>query len=169
MRAATGEGGRPNGDTSAKMVNHPVACGRDYGPPHITQDRKTKIIACPAKKIDRVIIELCTSTNSRIGQKHQRSEGCLVVRITEDDDLTSSSGVDKALSIIEQYAGLPILIWVSVPCTGGSQWQRLNMSTGKRDIQKMMNRNGICVCAEYMHALWTWYMQVLLPSYLHVL
>ena len=101
-----------------------------YGLPEATQDENTKFICCPAKKVDRVILELCTGHNSRIGRSHSWSEGCLVVRITVDDDLTSKSGIDKAISIIAQYSGLPILLWVSIPCTGGSPWQRINRKRG---------------------------------------
>ena len=59
------------------------------------------------------------------------------MRITEDDDLTSENGVNKAIEVIHQYRRLPILLWVSIPCTGGSPWQRLNRSSGKCDPQKL--------------------------------
>ena len=109
----------------------------DHGPPRIVPDEQVRVIACPARKVDRVIIELCTSNDSRIGQAHSWSSGCLVVRITEDDDLTSENGVNKAIEVIHQYKRLPILLWVSIPCTGGSPWQRLNRSSGKCDPQKL--------------------------------
>ena len=93
-------------------------------------------MACPAKgqPVDRVILEMCTSNNSRIGQQHPWSTGCLVVRITADDDLTSQHGIEKALKVVEQYWDLPLLIWVSIPCTGGSSWQNLNRKSGKCNI-----------------------------------
>ena len=80
----------PEGTTGVNSGTERAAANpveKDIGPPRVVQDDKVKVICCPAKKIDRVILELCTGVNSRIGQRHKWSEGCLVVRITEDDDL----------------------------------------------------------------------------------
>ena len=96
-------------------------------------------MCCPApgEKIDRVILGLCTSHNSRLGKETQFSKGRLVVRITEDDDLTSMSCVKKAIKIMYEYRHLPILVWVSIPCTGGSSWQRLNYAMGKITAEQL--------------------------------
>ena len=80
----------------------------------------------------RLIIELCTSENSRIGQRTVYSKGCKVVRITVDDDLTTDIGLNKALEAARAFVGPNILVWISIPCTGGSPWQRINVFKSER-------------------------------------
>ena len=45
-------------------------------------------------KIERALIEICFGKDSRIGRPTLESEGCLVVRVTIDDDFSSQAGVD---------------------------------------------------------------------------
>ena len=33
--------------------------------------------------------------------------------------------MQKVLDVISKYPDTPMLIWVSIPCTGGSTWQRI--------------------------------------------
>jgi hypothetical protein len=84
----------------------------------------------PADPPNRVIIEVCCSANSKMGQHTSFSAGCLVIRITIDDDFTSQPGIQKVLVALQQYAALPILVWVSIPCTGGTQWTYYNWAKG---------------------------------------
>jgi hypothetical protein len=72
---------------------------------------------------DRAPIELCAGHDSRWGQPRAAANGCYTVRITVDDDLTSIEGLD----VLSEYYDKPIFIWVSIPCTGGSPWQRINI------------------------------------------
>jgi len=80
----------------------------------------------------RLIIELCTSATSRMGMPTKYSEDCEVVRITVDDDLTTAVGLEKALSAVRNLKGSDILLWISIPCTGGSPWQRINCAFSER-------------------------------------
>ena len=61
-----------------------------------------------------------------------RSGGVAHTRITMDDDFISQKGFDRALFSIRQVASkhTTSLIWVSIPCTGGSAWQRYNLAYG---------------------------------------
>ena len=70
-------------------------------------------------KYDRVFIELCAGSQSRLGQPRERAIRCYTVRVTADDDLTGVAGVQKVLDVITEYFDKPILIWVSIPCTWG--------------------------------------------------
>jgi len=48
-----------------------------------------------------------------------------VTRITLDDDFTSDEGLWKALEAVRQ-GGQNVLVWVSIPCVGGSVLQYAN-------------------------------------------
>ena len=55
---------------------------------------------------------------------HSRRE-CLVVRLTQDIDMTTPRGLQRALNVIREFDG-PVALWASIPCTGGSPWQYVN-------------------------------------------
>ncbi len=46
-----------------------------------------------------------------------------------DDDLTSDEGLAKALAAVSDPA-FHVLLFGALPCTGGSQWQRMNWKRG---------------------------------------
>eukprot|EP00971_Amphidinium_carterae_P081414 1610790-Amphidinium_carterae.1 len=71
--------------------------------------------------VERVVIELCCETNSLLGQRSP--SGTLVVRVTEKDDLSSPESI-RYLVVQIQSSRLPIMLWVSVPCTTGCTWLR---------------------------------------------
>ena len=48
---------------------------------------------------------------------------CTVVRLTEEQDMTTKSGYEYAMDKIREYEGCHISLWGSIPCTGGSPWQ----------------------------------------------
>ena len=78
--------------------------------------------------IDRVIIEYCCYENSLMGQKIRESRGCKVIRVTEDHDQTTDAGCNWLLRKIAKIPKhLPILLWGSIPCTGGTPWARFNL------------------------------------------
>ena len=73
--------------------------------------------------IQRVIVELCCTEESILG--HRSIPGCLVVRVTEREDLTSHGTIQRIESIISECS-LPVCLWVSTPCTSGCAWHRTN-------------------------------------------
>ena len=56
--------------TLSRLMSAPAPAvplgSQDYGPPHVKEDAQLKVIACPAKRVGRVIIELCTSNKINI-------------------------------------------------------------------------------------------------------
>ena len=42
------------------------------------------------------------------------------------DDVRTDTCIRKVLALIKRYQNVPILLWGSIPCTGGSLWQRVN-------------------------------------------
>jgi hypothetical protein len=82
----------------------------------------------------RRIVEFCTSSDSRIGRA--APPNCEVIRLTIDDDLTSTEGLNKAIAAVsDPYA--QVLLFGSLPCTGGSQWQNLNWGRGPATQDKI--------------------------------
>jgi len=70
------------------------------------------------------MIEVCTDKNSMlgiVGEEQSRK----VHRITEIDDFRRPSTLNRALAEVDKFLGADL--WISLPCTPWSQWQRLNM------------------------------------------
>ena len=87
------------------------------------------VASAPSPTPKRRIVEFCCGRNSRIGQLNENAEGCEVVRLTIDDDVTTPEGLKKAIKAVS-VTGMPVLLWASIPCTGGSPWARVNATKG---------------------------------------
>jgi hypothetical protein len=81
-------------------------------------------------EFDRVIIEWCCGNNSLLGQPSKYSPGCKVVRLTIDDDLRATDGLEKALEIVKRCPRGKTLLWRTMPCAGGSPLQYINRARG---------------------------------------
>ena len=82
-------------------------------------------------EIQRVIIEICCSEDSLLGRVDgPYGSDCHVIRVTEKMDLKSYKTRRDLLDVAKGFAkpGLPILVWVSLPCTGGSTWTFVNLT-----------------------------------------
>ena len=92
-----------------------------------------------------MILEICCSPSSNIGVIAEREfPDCKVVRITEEDDFTKLSGQNKVRNILGEYAGkIPLLVWVSFPCTGGSAWQNLNWRKGTEETRNHIRSHWV--------------------------
>ena len=80
-----------------------------------------------SKKANNIIIEYCCGRDSAIGQY---TDDALVVRFTEEDDLTKKETVSRLIKIAEANRGAYVLLWASIPCTGGSPFQSINIARG---------------------------------------
>ena len=98
---------------------------------------ESNIIKCDLPKCHtkRSIVEFCTNEDSRMGEEQYGSDGCKITRLTIKDDVTTPEGRDKAMKAV---GGKNTLLWVSIPCTGGSPWQNLNRKKpgGEERVQK---------------------------------
>ncbi len=83
----------------------------------------------------RRIVEFCTNSDSRLGRV--APPNCEVVRLTIDDDLTKSDGLNKALAAVSD-PDVEVLLFAAMPCTGGSQWQHLNWGRGPATQRKIL-------------------------------
>ena len=59
-----------------------------------------------------------------MGVKIRESQGCRHVRITVKDEFMKDEIVAR---IIREIRGEGTILWFSMPCTGGSPWQKYNM------------------------------------------
>ena len=91
----------------------------------------------PIYKHDRVIIEYCCSPDSRLGRKTKWSKNCLTHRITENEDATKVETIQNTKDLLSSF-NVPVLVVASIPCTGGSAWQHLNIRRpgGQRLMRK---------------------------------
>ena len=79
-------------------------------------------------KYDRVIIEYCCYPDSLMGKKTPDSKGCKVIRVTTTHEQTTEEGYNWLIGQIKQIPNhIPILLWGSIPCTGGTPWARYNL------------------------------------------
>ena len=93
--------------------------------------RSTPVASKPSvdwSQYDRVIIEFCCYENSLMGKRTPASKSCYILRVTEQHDQTTEEGLRWLLDEIHKIPkDLPILLWGSIPCTGGSPWTRYNL------------------------------------------
>ena len=75
-----------------------------------------------------MLLELCCSPSSPLGAA--APPGAHVVRITESDDLCAKATIEAVLGLIDGATklGIPVAVWAAIPCTGGSQLQRINIA-----------------------------------------
>eukprot|EP00975_Prorocentrum_lima_P031970 6713384-Prorocentrum_lima.AAC.1 len=57
---------------------------------------------------------------------------CKVERLTEKHDMTTLEGMKHAIKVISKAPSDRILFWASIPCTGGSTWQYINMANYRK-------------------------------------
>ena len=90
---------------------------------------------------NRRLVEFCCSKESLLGR--HATLGCLVTRLTIENDLTTEDGLQYALDSVNNTPNDHYVhLWASLPCTAGSPWQRMNRyrnpEAGAR-IEKLMN------------------------------
>ena len=93
-------------------------------------DKKTSLAASRGDgDYDRLLVEVCCSEDSKLGQNRQESSGCKIIRITEKDDATKESTINELISNIREFhdqGGRKVMIHFSLPCTGGCSWNHIN-------------------------------------------
>ena len=81
--------------------------------------------------IKRLVVEVCCSSDSLLGQIATKEfKDCHVARSTEEYDLNKSSTRKDVISLAKSCSkhNIPVLVWVSLPCTGGSSWSHVNLT-----------------------------------------
>ena len=113
---------------------------------------------------DTVLFEFCCEETSELSQNV--GHRALSIRITQGVDATSSATKKAIHHIIRVAAHLKIAVhgWVSVPCTAGCPWARVNNSlgvqTGDPELTDDLIVTALAVCRHidsvggYVH--WEW-------------
>ena len=82
--------------------------------------------ASPTPRGTRWLHEWCCGPSSLISsQASPHSKGCGCQRTTIVEDGTSSSAVTRACNFMSHHKSL---LWASMPCTGGSTWNFVNIT-----------------------------------------
>ena len=91
--------------------------------------------ACPSVgRHSRVLVEFCCGPESKLGDRSRKaSRNCHVIRCTEDRDVTVRANRMDIRNALETAVACcdkspcPILVWISIPCTGGTTWSYVNL------------------------------------------
>ena len=93
---------------------------------------------------NRVIVEFCCAEDSKLGEKRNASKGCHVIRVTEKDDATKQSTIKRLCKDLRpllcdeggyKTQSKQLLVWASLPCTGGCSWQHINILTNRERVE----------------------------------
>ena len=91
---------------------------------------------------DWTLIEYCIESDSALAQAAEH-DGAHIIRITQEVDATRHDVTEKLLDVIDGRTSLH----ASMPCTGGSSWQRVNRRKYGDDIVEKH--------IELFHRLWS--------------
>ena len=80
------------------------------------------------------LVEACCEEDSLLSKRTRWSGGRDVVCVTEDLDFTSKKGIEVAKRSLK---GPDDALWLSCPCTGGSQWVSINWHRGRETRDKI--------------------------------
>ena len=83
----------------------------------------------------RQLLEVCTEPDSRLGNKLFAGERCKTHRIAESDDIRTKASFGGA-NKVRMGAVTALLLWISIPCTGGCPWQTVNASRSEEGREK---------------------------------
>ena len=82
----------------------------------------------PVAKIHRVFVEICCGEQSRLcSPRNHNQPGCLCIRVTLEEDFSLESIVNAIKNVIIIYRH-KVLLWFSIPCTGGCRYAAINAS-----------------------------------------
>eukprot|EP00959_Pyramimonas_sp_CCMP1952_P344319 7211457-Pyramimonas_sp.AAC.1 len=106
-----------------------------------------------SQRQEETIITDSTASSAAVAQKvankkeggHEDAHRCKVVRLTENEDMTSETGKSYALKTVKDFNGTKIALWASMPCIGGSSWQHVNeqIYDRKGDLAKQKRLRGL--------------------------
>ena len=74
-----------------------------------------------------VLIEFCTDENSNLGKAAESYDDVTVIRVTEKDNVLSSTTPFQLERVVEEFPGFSLR--GSLPCTPWCTWALLNLHT----------------------------------------
>ena len=135
----------------ANAIEHPSAASRTPGCSHDGEIATLRKLKPPVHNPPRTIIEFCCSDDSLLGLYPKvHGTACKVVRITESIDANSPVGLAKAIGACNHKR---VLLWVSIPCTGGSNWQRFIGSSLEAKNESKSTTSSFVNCGDRLRLL----------------
>eukprot|EP00435_Cladocopium_sp_Y103_P009439 s1446_g2.t1 len=77
-------------------------------------------------KPNRLLVEMCCHSESKLSEPRKESEGCHILQFTERSDLLDANVRREISRQVNDFEG-DVLVWVSIPCTGGTSWAYVNL------------------------------------------
>ena len=107
----------------------PKKAAKEDPPPEKVGVPATNGLKHSQKSCNRTIIEFCCGSESKLGQVNRirEAQGCTVIRITEEHDVTTEQGFNYVDKIIDECSGPTTMLMAAIPCTGGSMWTNFNV------------------------------------------
>ena len=96
----------------------------------------------PLDACNRVIVEFCCGEDSKLGEKRNASPGCYT--FCDRKGATKQSTIKRLCKDLRPLLcdeggynakSRPLLIWASLPCTGGCSWQHINILTNREKVE----------------------------------
>eukprot|EP00435_Cladocopium_sp_Y103_P069367 s912_g33.t1 len=78
---------------------------------------------------NRLMVEICCSPLSKLSDVSRESaSGCKVVQLTEKHNLLDSDYRQYVAKIVNEFpVQKAVILWMSLPCTGGTSWSYVNL------------------------------------------
>jgi len=98
-------------------------------------------------KPNRLLVEVCCHEESKLSEPREVSKGCHILQFTEKNDLLDVKVRKEIARQVNEFDG-EVLVWVSIPCTGGTSWSYVNL---KHPSAAAKVRRHVKI----FHGLWT--------------
>ena len=78
----------------------------------------------------RLLVEICCNPDSKLSDTTRESAvGCRIVQFTEKHNLLEENYRRYVADIVNSFpSSKPVLLWLSLPCTGGTSWSYVNLT-----------------------------------------
>ena len=93
-------------------------------------------------EFDRCLVEVCCSPESKLSDKSRRAaEGCRVLQFTLQNNINEEHNRIEIASVLNGLPRTcPVLVWTSIPCTGGTTWTYVNMKHRTARLKVLKNK-----------------------------
>ena len=111
-----------------------------------------KVLAATSD-FDRVMVEFCCAADSYLGDTSRKAcSRCRVIRVTKETDATKTDVLEQLAREVSEachprdeggISAKPLLIFASLPCTGGCSWAHVNLNSTESAKNKVMEQRKL--------------------------